>query len=141
MSKDIRQSPGGLEVVHPFGFVKATDLAEVLSYAKSENKLVFVDVYTDWCLPCQIMDEDVFSDKELAHYFDERFVSYKVNAEKGTGPLVAANYEVPAYPTLLFLNSEGDVLLKKLGSARRLEMFDLADAAVAKSAVAEEQIN
>ncbi len=141
VSAEIQQKPGGLEIVHPFGFVKATDLSEVLFYAKAENKLVFLDVYTDWCLPCQVMDEDVFSDIELAHYFDERFVSYKVNAEKGTGPLIAINYEVPAYPTLLFLNADGEVLVKKLGSARRLEMYDLADEALAKGVMSEEGNN
>ncbi len=140
-SGDLQQKPGGLEIMHPFGFVNATDLSEVLFFAKAENKLVFLDVYTDWCLPCQIMDEDVFSNNELAHYYDERFVSYKVNAEKGTGPLIAINYDVPAYPTLLFLNTEGEVLVKKLGSARRLEMFDLADEAVAKGVMPEESDN
>ena len=128
----IQQEPGGLEIIHPFGFVKADELTEVLNYAKEKEKLVFLDVYTDWCLPCKIMDEDVFSDKRLASYFKERFVSYKVNAERGTGPLIAANYNVPGYPTLLFLDTDGELLDMKIGAARIVEMYDLADAAVAK---------
>lgn len=134
----IQQEPGGIEIIHPFGFIKATDMAEVLFHAKAEDKLVFLDVYTDWCLPCQVMDEDVFSDKRLASYFKERFISYKVNAEKGTGPLIAANYNVAAYPTLLFLDSDGEVIVTKLGSARSIEMYDLADSAVAKATIPEE---
>lgn len=137
----LQQEPGGIEIIHPFGFVKATELSEVLFYAKAEEKLVFLDVYTDWCLPCQVMDEDVFSDKRLATYFKERFISYKVNAEKGTGPLIATNYEVPAYPTLMFLDSDGELILRKLGSAGINDMYDLADAAVAKATLKMEAPN
>ena len=35
-------------------------LAELLSMAQTEGKLVFVDCYTTWCAPCKKMAAEVF---------------------------------------------------------------------------------
>lgn len=114
-----------------FNFVQSKTLSNVLDIAEEKNKLVFVDIYTDWCMPCKMMDEDVFSDKALGEYFDQHFISYKVNAEKGTGPNIAFLYEVYAYPTLLFLDAKGKVLSQKVGAAYHTELRNLAAQALA----------
>ena len=121
--------------IDEFGFVQADNLTEIIDHARREEKLVFLDVYADWCLPCKLMDEEVFTDDRLARYYQERFISYKVNAEKGTGPQIAELYQVPGFPTFLFLDTRGRVLVKKIGSAPLSEMYDLADSSVAKASL------
>ena len=37
---------------------------EVLTKAKQEKKMVFMDCYTSWCGPCKMMTEEVFPQKE-----------------------------------------------------------------------------
>lgn len=88
---------------------------DALAKAKVENKLLFVDVYTSWCGPCQRMSRDVFSRDNVGRYYNEHFVSYKLDAEKGNGPEICARYGVDAYPTFLFLDGEGKLIYKMVG--------------------------
>ncbi|MES2455806.1 MAG: thioredoxin family protein [Bacteroidota bacterium] len=37
----------------------------LLNEADKQHKLIFVDVYTDWCVPCKRMDKEVFSLAEV----------------------------------------------------------------------------
>jgi len=119
---------------YTFNFVKSDKLSDVIDLARSQDKLVFLDVYTDWCMPCKMMDEDVFTDKRLGAFFNENFISYKVDAEKDSGPLLAELYEVLGYPTLLFLDQAGKVLVSKAGVAYQREMYNLAEEAIALKA-------
>ncbi len=116
-----------------FKFVKNANLTSSLEQAKKEGKLVFVDVMTDWCLPCKLMDEDVFSDKALGDFFNDKFVNVKIDAEKNNGPELAMLFQVYAYPTLLFLDTNGRVLARKDGAAYHTELKDLADSAILAS--------
>ena len=117
-----------------FNFIdQNTGLTDILRQAESENKLIFVDVYATWCRPCQMMDEEVFSDEKLAEYFNAHFINYKVNAEKGRGIRFANEYNVRAYPTLLFLNAKGEVLEKKEGVAYFRELKSMAKASIRMS--------
>ncbi len=110
-------------------FTDHDKLMDVLEVAKTSNKLVFVDFYTTWCLPCKLMDEDVFTDEEFATYMNDNFINFKVNAEKGNGANLALLYQVAAYPTLLFLDEEGNVLVQKVGAAYQTELRQMGDEA------------
>lgn len=96
-------------------FVEGKSFAEVLTQAKAEKKKVFVDCYTSWCGPCRKMAKEVFPLKEMGDYVNARFVSVKIDMEKGEGVELCKRYDVNAYPTLLFLDSDGTVLHRMLG--------------------------
>ena len=49
---------------------------EVLRQAAEQNKLIFVDVYTDWCGPCKMMSRNVFPASEVGAFFNEHFINY-----------------------------------------------------------------
>lgn len=84
---------------------------QAVEKAQKENKYIFVDVYTDWCSPCKLMDKQVFPLKELGDYFNPKFVSLKINAEKGeVGPQFANKYKIKAYPTFVILDNKGDLV-------------------------------
>jgi thiol-disulfide isomerase/thioredoxin len=101
----------------------------VLSKAKAENKLVFIDVYTSWCGPCKIMVRDVFPQKVVGDKFNASFINFKIDAEKGEGIDVAKKYAVKAYPTYLFVNGDGTLVYRSVGSMP-VEKF-LSEAAIA----------
>ena len=120
-----------------FDFVESNKLQAVLDLAASENKLVFLDVYTTWCLPCQMMEKDVFTDKSTAAIINRDFISYKVDAERSNGLNVAFQYNVAEYPTILFLDPQGNVLERGVGAHYHTKLVNLAESALAKGKVSE----
>ena len=113
-------------------FVNSNSLQPLLDQAKAENKLIFLDFYTTWCLPCRVMDEEVFSLASTGAAIDKDFISYKINAEKGNGPTLATVYNVYAYPTLLFLDADGNVLERKDGSLSNSNFLNMAKNALSQ---------
>ncbi len=88
---------------------------EVINKAKKENRLIFIDAYTTWCGPCKKMSRDVFTKDEVGNFYNSNFVNVKMDMEKGVGLDLAERYDVKAYPTLLFINSEGDLIHRAAG--------------------------
>lgn len=90
--------------------------SEALEVAKAEKKLLFVDCFTTWCGPCRMLSNVVFKDSLFADYFNRHFVNLKMDMEKGEGPSLRKKYEVRGYPTLLFLDSNGEVVHRLVGA-------------------------
>lgn len=55
---------------------------EVQVAMKKEPRKVWVDVYTDWCGWCKVMDKKTFSNPDLIKYMNEHFYAVKFNAER-----------------------------------------------------------
>ena len=90
-------------------------LADALAEAKAKGKFVFVDAYTTWCGPCRMMSAKTFPDSAVGAFFNARFVSLKMDTEKGEGPALAQRYGIAYFPTLLFFNAEGEIAHKAVG--------------------------
>ena len=56
-------------------FQIADDLITALEIAEEKGKPLFVEFEADWCLPCKIMSEEVFTHQETADLFNENFVN------------------------------------------------------------------
>jgi len=92
-------------------------LEQALEKATAEKKLIFIDVFATWCGPCKYLSADVFPDAELGEYYNEQFICLKVDGEKGEGPEIMSRFELDSYPTLLFLDSQGNLLRKRVGAS------------------------
>lgn len=99
-------------------------LDQALQEAKAANKLVFVDCYTTWCGPCKELAKVAFKDFLLSDYFNKNFISLKMDMEKGSGIDFKKKYAVTAYPTLLFLDGDGKVIHRSVGSAPASVLLD-----------------
>jgi len=92
-----------------------SDWEKVLQEATAGNKSVFVDVYTDWCGYCKMMDRDVFADSEVGSYFNGNFINVKLDAETDFGKGFAQQHGVTGYPTYLFVDRQGVLIDKIVG--------------------------
>lgn len=80
---------------------------DVIAEAKKKKLPIFVDVYTDWCAPCKRMEREVFILPKVGKFFNSNFLCYRLNAEKAEGPELSKIFGFNAFPTWLYLNSEG----------------------------------
>jgi thioredoxin-related protein len=88
---------------------------EIQELAKKEKKAIFIDVYTEWCGPCKKMAAEVFPQQKVGDVFNASFINYKIDAEKGEGIELSNKYNAKAYPTYLFINSEGELIYRTTG--------------------------
>lgn len=103
---------------------------EAKNEAAVKNKLIFMDAYTVWCGPCKRMAKDVFPQKEVGDFFNRNFINIKVDMEKGEGKDIAKNYTIYSYPTLLFIDKDGNVVNQAKGMRNAAGLIDLGKQAL-----------
>jgi len=92
-------------------------LKDAVAKARQENKMVFLDCYTSWCGPCKMMATKIFPTKEVGDFMNPKFVSIKIDMEKGEGPSLVEKLQVSAYPTFIIFNSDGNEVGRFLGGS------------------------
>ncbi|MBY0477585.1 MAG: DUF255 domain-containing protein [Chitinophagaceae bacterium] len=56
-------------------------LEEAEQKIKQEPRPLLIDLYTDWCGWCKVMDRKTYSSQDLIKYLNEKFYVVKLNAE------------------------------------------------------------
>ena len=103
---------------------------EILATAESEEKLIFIDAYTTWCGPCKKMTRDIFPLHNVGEFYNKNFINVKMDMERGEGVALAEKYDVILYPTLLFLDSDGEIVHRAVGYHNEMEFLGLAKTAL-----------
>ena len=72
-----------------FSFVQAQEIKwmsfdEAIALQKENPKPIFMDVYTDWCGPCKMLDKNTFQTKEVSEYINANYYAVKFNGEGNT---------------------------------------------------------
>ncbi len=115
---------------------------QAIEKSKIEKRKIFIDVYTDWCGWCKVMDKNTFSEAQVAKILNEKFYPVKFDAEqtadvlfqgntfkfvpygnKGTHQLAMAllNNQM-SYPTVVFLDEEFR-MIQPLAGYQKTEEF------------------
>lgn len=63
------------EGIHWYSFTEAVELN------KKNPKKIFIDVYTDWCGWCKVMDKSTFPNPVIVKLLNKNFYCVKLNAE------------------------------------------------------------
>lgn len=118
--------------------IKWMTMDEALAAQKKDPKPIFMDVYTDWCGPCKMLDKNTFVDAAIVEIVSKNYYAVKFNAE-GNGSMTYKgikyanpNYnadkkgrnsvheftsflKVQGYPTMYIFDSNGEVKSNILG--------------------------
>lgn len=123
-------------------------LAEAIEAQKVVPKKIFMDVYTDWCGPCKLLDKNTFQNPDVSRYISTYFYAVKFNAEGQENinffdqTFNNPNYDpnrkgrnathqftlflgVRAYPTMVFFSENGDPIMPVVGylNPQQLELY------------------
>lgn len=115
---------------------------EAIEKSKENPKKIIIDLYTDWCRWCKVMDNKTFSHPVIAKYINKHYYAVKFNAEstdpvtfkgktfknkqQGNSPhdlaIALTNGEL-SYPTYVFMNEQHQVIqpLKGYIKAKKFE--------------------
>ena len=99
----------------------------LLKQAKKKDKIIFVDAYASWCGPCKYMSKNIFTNDKVGEFFNKNFVNYKMDMEKDEGVEIKKKYNVSVYPTYLFLNSDGEIVHRAVGSMPAKDFIKLGE--------------
>jgi thioredoxin 1 len=88
---------------------------QVLAKAKASHKQIFVDAFATWCAPCKELRKTTFKDPRAAAYFNQHFINFSIDVEKGDGINLAKTWQVEGLPTLLIVDENGKVLANHTG--------------------------
>ena len=75
--------------------------------ARDTRRPMMIDFYTDWCPACKYLESDTFPSPQVVAE-SQYFVNVRVNAEGRTD--LAQQFGVSKYPTLIFLDANGNTV-------------------------------
>ncbi len=61
--------------------IKWITIAEAETKSNLQKKDILIDLYTDWCGWCKVMDKNTYSNPNVIRYIEENFYPVKLNAE------------------------------------------------------------
>lgn len=84
------------------------------------------------------MSSDVFPREDVGDFFDEHFVSLKIDMEQGPGKAFGKRFPVSSYPTLLFIDADGELVQRVVGAQGPEQLIQQAQLALRKSGATED---
>jgi thioredoxin-related protein len=66
----------------------------------------------------------------IVSLLEDDFVSYIIDAERGDGYKLANEYKIAAFPTILYLNSEGEEISRYVGLPGEHKVLQLTKSAI-----------
>lgn len=124
------------------------NMNEALAAQEENPKKIFMDVYTDWCGPCKLLDKRTFKNKDVVKYINKHFYPVKFNAEgtaeityqdftytnpnykperkgRNSQHLFAHALKITGYPSMVFFDENSDIISPVTGyrTAEQLEVY------------------
>lgn len=129
--------------------VKWMSLEEAMVLQKKSPKKIIMDVYTNWCGPCKLLDKNTFQNPDVAKYINQYYYAVKFNAEGNeklsyNGKTYAnPNYKeelvnrrngihqftyylgVNSYPTIVYFDEKGNPITSIIGykTPQQIELY------------------
>ena len=129
--------------------IKWMTFEEALAAQKKKPKKIMMDVYTNWCGPCKMLDKNTFHNKDVVNYVNKNFYAVKFNAEgnsvvnykgqefknpnykeelknrRNSVHQLSRFFKVRAYPTIVYIDEKGDMIQPISGymKPQQLELY------------------
>lgn len=123
-------------------------MQQALEAQKENPKKIFMDVYTNWCGPCKLLDKKTFHNSDVVSYVNEHFYAVKFNAEgnetfvyqghtfsnpgykegargRNSRHIFANSLRVSGYPSMVFFDEKSNIIFPITGyhTPKDLEVY------------------
>ena len=124
-------------------------LEEAVILQKKAPKKIMMDVYTNWCGPCKMLDKNTFQNKDVADYVNKHYYAVKFNAEgndeidfngrvfsnpnykaslsnrRNSAHELSRFFKIQAFPTIVFLDEKANLIfpLKGYKTPTQIELY------------------
>jgi|TARA_B100001142_G_scaffold302966_1_gene329906 thioredoxin-related protein len=124
-------------------------LEEAVKLQKENPKNIIMDVYTNWCGPCKLLDKNTFQNNDVSQFINKNYYAVKFNAEgndvvffddkeftnpnykpelanrRNSSHQLSRYFGVSAYPTIVFLDTESNIITNVRGykTPPQLELY------------------
>lgn len=138
-------STGLVRPTPPAEKIKWVTIQEAYALSKKEPRKILVDIYTDWCGWCKVMDRETYTDPKVIDLINKKYYAVKFDAEQkeqvvlgnqkfdylargGRGvhelALQLTNNK-PSYPTTVFLDEKQQVIQPLPGFLKAKEFHEI----------------
>lgn len=120
-------------------------IEQAYEQSKTNPRKILIDIYTDWCGWCKVMDKQTFTNAEVVSYINQHFYPVKFNAEqrnsielagekfdflmrggKGVHELaLRLTNNQPSYPTVVFVDERLQVIQPVPGFMKAKEFHEV----------------
>jgi thioredoxin-related protein len=122
--------------------LKWYSIEEAMKLNKIEKRKIMIDVYTDWCGWCKVMDRETFNNLIISKILKEKYYPVKFNAESRdtvlfNGKFYGANIQGQkaihqlavyllqgklSYPSIVFIDENNQIITAMSGYRKPNEM-------------------
>ncbi len=122
---------------------------KALELQKKIPKKIMMDVHTNWCGPCKMLDKNTFHNADVVNYVNKNYYAVKFNGEgnetinykgqtfsnpnynpelanrRNSAHQLASYLQISAYPTIVFFDENGGVIAPIRGYQKptQLELY------------------
>jgi uncharacterized protein len=102
--------------------------ADAFARAKAEHKFVLLDLGTQWCHWCHVMDDTTYRDSTVQSLLAEKYIALKVDAD--SRPDLSDRYEDYGWPATVVFAADGSEIVKRRGYLAPEEMASMLEAII-----------
>ena len=133
---------GQQQVVKGIRFEQHRSWENIKAEARTTGKLIFVDCYATWCMPCRKMDLNIFTIDSVGEYLNDKYVCVRVQMDTSKNDddfvkswyaiahEIQSKHKVLAFPSYLFFSPDGEILHRDMGYKKAHDFLCLARDAV-----------
>ncbi|WP_372369727.1 DUF255 domain-containing protein [Candidatus Uabimicrobium sp. HlEnr_7] len=86
---------------------------KIFENAKQQNRLVILDLKSNWCHWCHVMEQTTYEDKEVGKIIGDHYIAVRVDQD--SHPALANRYRQYGWPATIVFTSDGKEILKNRG--------------------------